>query len=107
MLVPFCLASIVVVWFFKARSNGAVFCFFRRNKRGNGFFSVGIKLNLFIYELMVLVCHIHHVTNEALKELLEIMKNFVAGDNTNNGNTSIQRLALKQGSLERHRGTWI
>ena len=27
MLVPFCLASIVVVWFFKARSNGAVFCF--------------------------------------------------------------------------------
>jgi predicted RecB family endonuclease len=89
-----------------ASLKASIFLFFGEIGLETDFF-VESKLNLFICELMVLVCHIHHVTNEALKELLEIMKNFVAGDNTNNGNTSIQRLALKQGSLERHRGTGI
>jgi hypothetical protein len=39
---------------------------------------VETMLNLFICELGVLVCHIHHVTNEASlkKELLEAMKKF-------------------------------
>jgi hypothetical protein len=52
-------------------------------------------LNLFIGELMVVVCHINHVINEAFERFWKAMKNFVAGEMKYNGNAVIQRLTVK------------
>jgi hypothetical protein len=58
-------------------------------------------LNLFIFELRVVVCHINHVTDEAFESFWKAMKNFVAGEMKYNGNAIIQRLTLKYGSLKK------
>jgi len=46
-------------------------------------------LNLFICEWMVVVRHINHVINEAFESFWKAMKNSVAGEMKNIGNTII------------------
>lgn len=51
-------------------------------------------LNLFICEWMVVVRHINHVINEAFESFWKAMKNSVAGEMKNIGNTIIQGLTI-------------